>query len=527
MKVFIVSEKAYEIKQVRDLMARLPWTQYTKDVPSYYHIENPKAAIDKLVEDSAAGVEYHLAVVSQKMKVMPGTRFSRAINAREDVKAPPVLLIVDFLTKEVVQDAMAHGVSGFIELPFTSEGIQDTLSRLALTVIARARKKMVAELEGLKGSAPLDTFPELCRKIYMDTAAGMEKGAVIAPWSEDPHLELAYLYIEGGFYREAIPRLKAALRVNQENPDTHRSLLACYKKTGQSPEETVALKKALAANPANAELLGKVGDSLLREGNFREAALFFQKAIQNCRPDIPKRVRAGMHVGYGKTLMKEGDETGDALKHMEAKEQFGKALSVDPTLVAAYMNLLGAYRKLGMEAEARALLEKAVKITPDGAEGWMELFEYYLKEGEMQKARVSLDRAMQSDPENQITLIRGGEVYFHEGMYGEAAALFEKAGRINPSDTRICNFLGMTYRRMEMNEQAKDAFQKAIAIDKDDCNLFFNLARVYQQMGDAARARGAYETALKLNPDFAEARMALQSLLKNGSAAVPPKTASA
>ncbi len=524
MKVFIVSEKSYEIKQVKDFLERLPYNQHLKEEPlAFYSEENPQQALTRLAEDTKRGVAYDLVVAASKMKLLTGLRFARSVTTRPEIAGPPVALIVDEISKEFMKEAFAHGVSGFIEVPFTAEGMQDSMTRLALTIAAREKKKLAHELEKLKGQ---DTLPEITGGIYRKAAGAARRAVLTAPWSKEAWLEVADVHMEAGMYHDAIPLIKSSLKINFDNPDAHHALLTCYKKTGQSLEELAALRRMVSANPNSPELLIRTGETLLKDLNYREAALFFKKAIMNIKPNDPKRLRARMHVGYGKTLAEEGDAAADPQKHREASEEFKKAIVADPAMVSAYLNLIGAYKKLGMAAEAQALLTSAVKITPDSADGWLDLFAWYLREGEMQKAKFSLQRALQLDPENQITLIAAGEVYLREQLYGEAAALFEKALAVNPSDTRIYNYLGITYRRMEMNEQAVTCFTKAIGIDKEDCNLYFNLGRAYQQKADLPKARQAYEAALRINAEFAEAKMALQSLT-NGAAAPAPKTATA
>ena len=525
MKVFIVSEKSYEIKQVKDFLERLPYNQYLKEEPlAFYSEENPQQALTRLANDAKNGIFYDLVVATAKMKLLTGVRFARSVTTREDMPPLPVALIVDGMNKEFLKEAFAHGVSGFIEVPFTAEGMQDSMTLLALTIAARAKKKLSQELEKLKAE---DTLPEVSAEIHRKAASAARRAILAAPWSKEAWLEVADVHMEAGMYREAIPLIKSSLKISFDHPAAHHALLTCYKKTGQSPEELTALKKMLTANPNSPDLLLRTGETLLKEGNYGEAALFFKKAIMNIKPNDPKRLRARMHVGYGKTLAEEGDAIPDPQKHREATEEFKKAIVADPAMVSAYMNLIGTYKKLGMAAEAQALLGRAAKITPDSAEGWLELFAWYLREGEMQKAKFSLERAIQSDPESQITLIAAGEVYLREQLNGEAAALFEKALAVNPSDTRIYNYLGIAYRRMEMNEQAVNCYTKAISIDKEDCNLYFNIGRVYGQMADAAKARQAYEAALRINPEFAEAKMALQSLLNGAAAASAPKAATA
>ncbi|MBI5178399.1 MAG: tetratricopeptide repeat protein [Nitrospinae bacterium] len=518
MKIFIVSEKNYEIKQVRDFLGRLPFGDFGKgNTLDFYQEENPKTALEKLEKNAADGIGYDLIIVSQKMKALPGIRFARSVTARKTIASAPVMLVVDNLNKELVTEAMGAGVSGFFTMPFVMDEMRTALMRLATILLSRARKKISDAMEQAKATSAKTANPEILEQIHRKGTDVIERCAMYAPWSEEVHTALAAMHIEHGDFAFAIPKLKLAIKINPNNRDTHRQLLACYKKNGQAMEESATLKKLLATNPSSPDLLTKLGDSILHEGNYKEAALYFKKAIANHKPGDPARLKAKSHVGLGKAFMAEGDELSDPAKHEMAKNEFAAAATTDPTLVSAYLNLIASYKKLGLQAEAKAAAAKAAAIAPDNAEGWLDLFSHYLGEGEVQKAKFSLQRAIQYDPENQITLVRAGQMYFLNRMFGEAAGLFEKAAEVNPSDTRTFNFLGICYRRMEMFEQAVANFKKAINLDPEDYNLYFNLGRACQQANDTAKAREAYATALKLNADFEEAKEALASL----SPAVP------
>ncbi len=523
MKIFIVSEKGYEIKQIREFFARLPYGDFGKDnVLDFYQEEVPNTALERLNSHDNKEKPYDLIVVSHRMKALSGVQFSRSIRSSKTVASLPIMLLVDQMTKELVTEAMGVGVTGFFSLPLTQDGMQVSMARLASILLSREQKKVKEELVKLK-SASAGSAPEKYDEICKDGAARADKCRMFAPWAEEAYTVPAALHMDAGNHKAAIARLKMALGINPANKSTHHSLLACYKKTGQAMEESSTLKKLLTANPNSAELLAKLGDTIMHEGNYKEAALYFRKAIENHGAADSARLKARSHIGLGKALMAEGDEIPDKRKHEMAKEEFTLGVAADPTLVSAYLNLLSSYKKLGMEKEARGLMEKAVNIMPDSPDGWLDLFSHYLDEGEMQKAKFSLQRAIQYDPESQVILVLAGQIYLHNRLFGEAVALFEKAAAINPSDTRVYNYLGISYRRMELNEQAIGNFKKAINIDPDDCNLHFNLGRACQQVNDLAMAQKSYENAIRLNKDFAEAKIALGSLAKVRGDSQSPK----
>jgi tetratricopeptide (TPR) repeat protein len=326
--------------------------------------------------------------------------------------------------------------------------------------------------------------------------------------------------METGDYRSAIPGLKAALKISFNDKVAHRALAICYKKTGKSMEDIETLLRMLAKKPDSGRIMLLLGEAYAFEGEYEEAAKYFETAIETDNTSDSDALKAKYHLGLGRSLMAHGDEAGDGSKYEASMEESKKAIGLDPRCIGASFNLVMAYQKLGRDAEAQELLDNLLKGMPDSEEGWLSIFFYFLENGNPEKAKIAMQKLLKFDPENQIALFLAGRAFIRHQLYKESADLFEKVVEINPSDVRTYNFLGICYRHMKQNARAITSYNKALEIDPDDYNVHFNLGRAYKSTRNYHQAKIAFTTALELRPDFEEAKSELESL-----ALSTPKTA--
>jgi tetratricopeptide (TPR) repeat protein len=133
---------------------------------------------------------------------------------------------------------------------------------------------------------------------------------------------------------------------------------------GKTTEEYEAalpdLEKAAAANPTDLTALQDLAVAQYNTGRYEEAAATYLKMLQ-LKDD------AVTHNNYGNVLR-------DWKKNDEAKAQYEKALSMDPSLVTAYINLTGILVKEGNLAEAKKLLDRGIAAT--SGEGQSQLKNY-------------------------------------------------------------------------------------------------------------------------------------------------------
>ncbi|MFQ5433209.1 MAG: tetratricopeptide repeat protein [Nitrospinota bacterium] len=518
MKVLVISEKNFEVKQVNDYLEKLPFTDYLKDARLYFYSqESAKDAIKRLEETQ---FDTDVIIVFQKMKRMSGLQFAQLLHQKKPEHGIPIMLLIDEMNPELIKQGKKAGISSFVNLPLELDDFRGALTNLSDTLLEAEEKKRREGIENLKSMSSAEEAKPFLDEINSKAVTRMSKITGYAPWNGKAHLACSKVYMESGDYRSAIPRLKAALKITFNDKDAHRALATCYKKTGKSMEDIETLLRMLSKNPSSGELMAKLGEAYAFEGEHVEAANYFKKAIETGSPSGSNKLKARYRAGLGRSLMALGDEKDDGSKYEAGMEEFKKAVELDPRCIGASFNLVTANKKLGREAEAKELLSKLLKGTPDSEEGWLSIFFYFLEDGEPKKAKIALQKLMKFDPENQIALFLAGQAFIRLQMYRESAELFEKAAEVNPSDARTYNFLGICYRHMKLNARAITSYNKALEIDPDDYNVHFNLGRAYKETKNYHHAKIAFDTALKLRPDLEEAKAGLESLAQS-----IPKTA--
>ena len=509
-----MSEKAYEISQLRTTIENLPYKNHDKDITiSYTEVNLSDIAIEKIETNAKKNVFYDLLILSEKMKRgFSGMKTASVIHSKKWLKPPPmIMLVTDKIEKDMITNGAKIG-QVFQALPYTQHDFQHSISTLADNMVKtlETNRDNAIKLFTEKGST-IDVTEFISR---LNTTIIRELGPIkeLAPWNKKPYLALSKALMEEGDYKTPIPILRAAILISFAGQELHLLLKKCYQKTGMHKEEVSELKKLLEANPGSAKLNAQFGESLLRNRDYKNAVGFFKKAIANHKPEDPDRLKAKAHWGVGNSMLgiSDNDET-----RKIASEEFNQAIKVDPTLVLAYFNLISVYKKLGMEEQAREVMKKAIKITPQSAKDWMDLFFFYMEDGEVAKAKVTLTKAIIIDPENPLLPFLAGEVYLRNRMFKEAVEYFTKAVELYPSDIRFYNSLGICYRHLKEPERSIENYQKALEIDPNDHNVHYNLGKAYHSVKNLSKARQSYEQALKLNSDFIEAKKGILDLEKD------------
>ena len=510
MKVLVVSEKNFEVKQVNDYLEKLPFTEYMKEARLYFYSQESAKDAVKRLEDTQFDTD--VIIVTQKMKRMSGLQFAQLLLQKKPEHGIPIMLLMDEMNPELIKQGQKAGILAFVSLPLELETFRDALTNLTTMLLEAKEKKRQEGIENLKGISSEDEAKPFLDEINSKAITEMSKITGYAPWNGKAHLACSKVHMESGNYRSAIPSLKAALKINFNDKDAHQALATCYKKIGKSMEDIETLLQMLSKNPASGEIMLNLGEAYAFEGEYEEAANYFKKAIETDNPSDSDKLKARYLVGLGRCFMALGDESGDGSKYEAGMEEFKKAIARDPRCIGASFNLVTAYNKLARDAEAKELLDKLLKGTPNSEEGWLSIFFYFLENGKPDKAKIAMQKLLKFDPENQVALFLAGRAFLRHQMYKESSELFEKAVEINPSDVRTYNFLGICYRHMRQNARAITSYNKALEIDPDDYNVHFNVGRAYKSTRNYHQAKIAFDTALELQPDLEEAKAELESL---------------
>ena len=118
MKILVVDDMSTMRRIVKNIMKQLGFANVEE-------AENGQDALDKLKTES-----FGFVISDWNMPVMTGIDLLRAIRADDKLKAIPVLMVTAEAQKENLVEAIKAGVSNYIVKPFTTEVLQEKMSKI-------------------------------------------------------------------------------------------------------------------------------------------------------------------------------------------------------------------------------------------------------------------------------------------------------------------------------------------------------------------------------------------------------------
>jgi tetratricopeptide (TPR) repeat protein len=186
---------------------------------------------------------------------------------------------------------------------------------------------------------------------------------------------------------------------------------------GDAPRAESLFKKLLELDPASIDAYSRLGTIYVSQNRLDEAMRHFQNAS--------KASPAAAATMIGMILERQN-------KRQEARQQYERALAIDPDGVVAANNLASMY------ADAGENLDRALQLA------------------QMAKARFP-DRAEVSD-----TL---GWIYFKQGLTTLAIASLREAAKQSPSNPTVHYHLGLSYLKTGDKVAARTSLQQALKLD--------------------------------------------------------------
>jgi tetratricopeptide (TPR) repeat protein len=124
-----------------------------------------------------------------------------------------------------------------------------------------------------------------------------------------------------------------------------------------------------------------------------------------------------------------------------AKEQFAKAIEMDPEFAEVYNNLGLVYTELGEEEMASDAFKKATELKPDMTAAYSNLGYLFHKQGSYEQAVEMYNEALGRSSKSSPAYTNLGNAYFKLGKSAEAEEAWEKALEIDPSNEQAALYL--------------------------------------------------------------------------------------
>lgn len=244
---------------------------------------------------------------------------------------------------------------------------------------------------------------------------------------------------------------------------------------------------ALAANPDSPELHGALGETLLRERKYEEAAQELGVAAQQL-PDS-----AEYNFGLAEALIGWG--------HFGVAEQFLRAVQSHFENYGQFHYDLGlAEYSLNRSREAEVELQEAVKLDPKLERAKFLLAASRARNGDLAGAASSLQALAKEHPNEVPYWVALGEVLaqMDASHYKEALRASQHALGLKPGDPGIEFKTAVILLKLQDYASARPLLEHVVKVSPNDAQAHIALASTYSHLGDHASAHRESEIVARL-----------------------------
>ena len=202
--------------------------------------------------------------------------------------------------------------------------------------------------------------------------------------------------------------------------------------------------------------MGRKRVKISRPSALFSAAFLAFFALKGCGPDSVSRdgQRARWHNNQGVVYM-------DQHHYVRAKEEFQRAIALDPTHANSHANLGIAYYSLG----------------------------------KYDSAGTALQTALDHDPQHLHSHYTLGLIYSAQGkQYELALKAFEQVVKADPDDPLVHYYLGQVKAKLGQSEEAIEALRTAIRLDPYNTSAHYALANQLRRLGLTEEWQAALDT---------------------------------
>jgi tetratricopeptide (TPR) repeat protein len=287
--------------------------------------------------------------------------------------------------------------------------------------------------------------------------------------------------------------------------------------TGNFEKARIEFRNALqiAPNDSDARYDNGVVDEKL--GNMREAAQFYQGALETNSNNVRARASLGrlyllsgladealqkIKLGFDKYPDDVGLLTIRAAARTQLKDIKGatedaeRAFQLAPNNEDAVAVLAGIYKSQNQTDKARALLEEAIKRTPSTIDLRLALAQLYASDGRQAQVEALLLDLVRLRPTEPAHRLRLAQYYARADHNDEAERVLRQAVKDLPDDRGLKTGLVQFLAARRSREAAENELNTLIAANPTDYELKFSLGQFYEEGKQAAKAEAVYKEVI-------------------------------
>ena len=272
-----------------------------------------------------------------------------------------------------------------------------------------------------------------------------------------------------------------ALEIDPVNPDALRLSGLASRQLGDLDEAIALLEKACFTQPRNTIFCKDYADALLEKKKYREAAIFYGKAlsIEPADPETWFRT-ASAHYGSGNIE--------------SALEDLNRAIELKPDYFEALCNCAEILRTQGNYEQALSSLDRAIALNPGLPHLHNSAGQICEKIGETRRAIHHYRIALQLDDTFAEAHNNLGNVLAIERNFDEAVLSYKKALKLRPGFFEAYYNLGNCLRETNNFDEAITCFRAALRIQPSSVQALTNYGEALQTTGRINEAQQCYRT---------------------------------
>ena len=425
----------------------------------------------------------------------------------------------------------------------------------------------------------LDVVPELVDAYKLWGNALLKQGQPIEamgyyakmlelePDSAIARVNLGTVYAKQQKWQEALEYYQEALEFDSQCASAYRNLARVWTKLGQSEEalkyryqavdlepETVSAgehlqlgeqlwqqgwtteaivcyRRAIRMAPELPEAYQKLGDALIRRGEWQEGVDYLQRGqkLHSTRSlsgktsssaalspaSVPGTTSPSPAQGMIAQYMQKAFENPDSaaiqadLGSLHAQQQewnqaiacYKKALALDDTIVQVHRNLAKVFFKVGKEAEAADSWYRALQLEPEGLDGkqCLSLGNSLVKQGKTQEAIFCWQQAIKLQPSLKEAYHRLGEVLEKQENFAKAVSVYEQGLQSDSSDALCWYRLAEIYQMEKDWEKVIACYQQLIKLKPNSAQIHNNFGNILLQLNQLEDAEKFFRQSIELN----------------------------
>jgi predicted O-linked N-acetylglucosamine transferase (SPINDLY family) len=259
-------------------------------------------------------------------------------------------------------------------------------------------------------------------------------------------------------------------------------------KHGTQGAEIEQHRRAIRANPRNAQAHALLGLALQQLGRLEEAVASQRRALE-LDPKL-----TGLHTVLAPTLYVLG-------QHKAAADSYRHALRAEPQSADLHKGFGDALRALGQFSAAQESARRAVALAPDNPENHLGLAAAQYAAGDYEGAASSFRNVLDRAPENLAARVDLGQALVRSRQWEAGAACYREVLERTPDHFGAHVGLAECLRSLKQFDAAVASYQRALEIVPDNAAALHDLGMTLHQRGRRAEASDLFQRALEIEPD--------------------------